>query len=208
MRFTTAPVAGRLQRPSWTDPRLLVGVALVAVAVFATTSIVANADRTEPYYAARHTLTPGTVLDESDLVVASVRVGGGTYVPATDAPWGQVVTRVVGKGEILPEASISEASAFASRPVAIETSRPLSGAIEPGAVVDVWVTRDGSLGTVSELVAEGVVVEEVDREGSAFSTRIGETVYVLVPADDVGGLLSSLADAEEVAVVGLGGAAA
>ncbi len=208
MKLSVAPVAGRLHRPSLTDPRLLIGIALVAISVFATASIIARADRTEPYYAARHTLTPGTVLDESSVVVAHVRVESGTYVPASEAPWGKVVTRVVGEGEVLPEASLADAGAFSSRPVAVEATRPLSEAIAPGAVVDVWVTRDGEWGTTSDLVAGAVVVDEVDREGSAFSAHAGETVYVLVPAADVGDFLAALAGADEVAVVGIGGNAA
>jgi len=208
MKWSTAPVAGRLRRPSLADPRLLIGIALVAIAVFATASIVSRADRTDPYYAARHTLTPGTVLVEDDLVIANVRVGTDTYVPASDSPWGLVVTRTVGEGEMLPEASLADADSYASRPVAISTSSPLSDAIAPGALVDVWVVRDGEFGTTSELVAQGATVDQVDREGSTFSARMGETVYVLVPADDVGELLAALADADDVTVVGIGGAAA
>jgi len=208
MNATIGPIAGRLKRPRWTDPRLAIGVALVAIAVVGTASVVARADRTEPYYAARHTLTPGTILQVSDLVVTHVRVGSGTYVPADAVPWGEVVTRVVGVGEMLPAASLADADAYALRPVAVSTDSPLAEGIESGAVVDVWATSDGLAGPASVLVASGVVVDQVDRDVSAFSARSGETVYVLVPAADVGDLLAALARADAVSVVGIGRGAA
>jgi hypothetical protein len=204
MNATIGPIAGRLKRPRWSDPRLVIGVALVAIAILGTASVVARADRTEPYYAARHTLTPGTVLQMSDVVVTHVRVGSGTYVPASVEPWGEVVTRVIGAGEMIPESSLADADAYVMRPVAVTTGSPLAEAIEPGAVVDVWVTRDGLAGPDSVLVAAGVVVDQVDRDASAFSARSGETVYVLIPSADVGDLLAALAQADEVSVVGIG----
>jgi hypothetical protein len=208
MNATLGPIAGRLKRPRWTDPRLLIGIALVAVAILGTASVVARADRTEPYYSARHTLTPGTVLQVSDVVVTHVRVGSGTYVPASAEPWGEVVTRVIGAGEMIPASSLADADAYAFRPVAVTTGSPLAEAIESGAVVDVWVTRDGLAGPDSVLVAAGVVVDQVDRDASAFSARAGETVYVLIPSADVGDLLAALAQADEVSVVGIGRGAA
>jgi hypothetical protein len=197
-------IAGRLRRPRWSDPRLLIGVALIAIAVIGTGAVVARADRTEPYFAARHTLTPGTVVAESDVVVAHVRVGSGTYVSTGDAPWGQVVTRVIGAGELIPERSLVDAEGYSSRPVAIATAQPLAEAIERGAVVDVWVTSEGPIGPESTLVAQGVVVDQVDRDTGAFVAGSGETVYVLVPAMEVGELLAALAEADEVSVVGIG----
>ncbi len=208
MNPTSRPIAGRLRRPRWTDPRLLIGVALVSIAVIGTASVVANADRTEPYLAARHTLTPGSTLEESDVVVTHVRVGEGTYVAPEDEPWGAVVTRVIGAGEMIPQSSLADSDSYGSRPVAVTASRPLGEAIKPGATVDVWVTREGIAGLESVEVAAGVIVDEVEREGGAFSARPGETVYVLIPAAKVGDLLAALADADEVSVVGFGGSAA
>src|SRR4249919_2650772 len=45
-------VVGRVRRPSWRDPRLLVGIALIALAVAAVVLIVQRSDTTEPFYAA------------------------------------------------------------------------------------------------------------------------------------------------------------
>lgn len=204
MNTSLEPIAGRLKRPRWSDPRLLVGVGLVALSILGTASVVARADRTEPYYAARRALPPGTVLTESDVAVTRVRVSQGTYVRGTSAPWGDVVTRLIGAGEMIPEAALADADGYSSRPVAVTTGRPLAASIDSGAIVDVWITRDGLSGPESVLVAAGVTVDEVDRKSSAFSANGRETVYVVLPAAKVGDLLAALAQADEVSIVGIG----
>ncbi len=198
------PIAGRLKRPGWTDPRLLVGVLLIAISVAATATVVSRADRTEAYLVARGTLTPGTVLSESNVVIAHVRIGDG-YVLEEEAPWGSVITRVVGQGELIPDSALAERGAFDSRPVAVSSALPLAVGIEPGAIVDVWMTREGLGGQESVLIASGLIVDQVDRGSGAFSGSSDEVVYVLVPAEDVGDFLATLADDGEVAIVGLGG---
>lgn len=203
MNPASGPVAGRLKRPGWTDPRLLLGLALIALSVWGTASVVAKADRTEPYLVAKGTLTPGTALTESSVVVADVRVGSG-YVSADDAPWGSVVTRTIMPGELIPSSALAEADDYGLRPVAVESSLPLAEGIVPGALVDVWLTREGIMGSESVLVASGLVVDEVDQGSGSFSQG-AETVYVLVPSDDVGDFLSALAGEGDVVVVGIPG---
>lgn len=203
MNGLAGPVAGRMKRPGWRDPRLLIGMALIAMGVGATATIVADADRTTPVYAARGVLVPGTVLSEENVVVAHVRVGGGTYVTPADEPFGLVVTRVIGDGELLPTSAVAEPEAVAERPVAIVTTHPLAEGIDRGSVVDVWLTASDVDEPTSVRVAEGLVVADVERASGSFANSAAETVYVLVPADEVGELLAALAINGDVAVVGL-----
>ncbi|WP_296666181.1 hypothetical protein [Demequina sp.] len=196
------PVAARLRRPGWKDPRLIVGVLLVAVAVVAVATMLRAADRTAPLYSAHGTLVPGTVLDESNVAVAHVRVGDGYLSAPDEAPWDRVVTRTIGDGELIPAGAVVDREDFGGRPVAVTASAPVSEAVRPGALVDVWVTRDGDP-PASERVGESLVVAAVDRDEGAFGVG-GETVYVVVDADGVGAMLDALASAGEVAVVGIG----
>ncbi len=196
------PVAARLRRPGWRDPRLVVGVLLIAVAVAAVATVLRQADRTWPVYAAHGTLVPGTVLEPSDLAVVHVRVGDGYLAAPADAPWGGVLTRTVGDGELLPAGAVAARDAYDGRPVAVTAGSPVSEAVEPGALVDVWVTRDGDPPS-SARVAESVAVSAVERDDGAFGTG-GDTVYVMIAADDVGRLLDALAADGEVTVVGIG----
>ena len=201
MDATTRPMAARLRRPGWKDPRLVVGLLLIGIAVAGTALAVKSAERTAPVYAARDTLVPGTVLEPEMLVVVEVRVGSGYLGAPDDAPWGAAVTRTVGAGELVPAAAVVEPGEFDGRPVAVTVAQPLAAGIVPGVAVDVWVTPED--GTPSRLVGESLPVADVDREGGAFGAD-GQTVYVVVPAPDVGDLLDELAVDGTVAVVGMG----
>ncbi|MFW2513138.1 SAF domain-containing protein [Demequina sp. SO4-13] len=206
-----APVAGRLRRPGWKDPRLMIGLLLMAVAIVGVTGIVQAADHTAAHYVARETLTPGTVLEPDDLAVARVRVGEGPYIAADGGtgaePWGRVVTRVVEAGELVPAAALATLDSFDGRSVAVVTTSPVSADVRPGSVVDVWVTAADSAGRPdSLLVGESLVVADVAADEGGFTTGGGETVYVVVPRAALGDFLEALATDGDVSVVGLGGA--
>ncbi|WP_062312083.1 SAF domain-containing protein [Demequina rhizosphaerae] len=193
-------VAARLRPPGWRDPRLVVGVLLIVIAVVGVAAALRAADRTTPVYAAADALAPGTVLDESNLLIAHVRVGDGYLAAPADAPFGRVLTRAVGDGELVPASAVATREDFDGRPVAVIASAPVADGVEAGAVVDVWVTpEDGS----STRVGEALAVAAVERDEGSFGLG-GETVYVVVPGDEVGALLDALAAAAEVAVVGIG----
>ncbi|WP_062528746.1 SAF domain-containing protein [Demequina rhizosphaerae] len=193
-------VAARLRPPGWRDPRLVVGVLLIVIAVVGVAAALRAADRTMPVYAAADALAPGTVLDESNLLIAHVRVGDGYLAAPADAPFGRVLTRAVGDGELVPASAVATREDFDGRPVAVIASAPVADGVEAGAVVDVWVTpEDGS----STRVGEALAVAAVERDEGSFGLG-GETVYVVVPGDEVGALLDALAAAAEVAVVGIG----
>ena len=198
------PVAGRLRRPGWRDPRLLIGVLLIAISVTAVTAVVRSADQTSPYYAARETLTPGSVVTRDDVRVVRVRIDGGDYVAAGEEPWGRVVTRVVGKGELLPTGALAAADAFDARTIAVRTALPLADGIDAGSTVDVYLTSDDDSPS-TQVVARGLIVESVEDDGGSFSGTAIETVYVVVPKEGVEELLDALASGGGISVVGLAG---
>ncbi len=201
------PVAGRLRRPGWRDPRLLIGLLLIAISVISVSAVVRSADETSPYYAARTTLTPGSVVTRDDVRVVHVRLEGGDYIPAGEEPWGQVVTRVVGKGELVPAGALAAADAFDARTIAVRTSLPLAEGIVEGSTVDVFVTSDDAKPTTS-VVARGLIVESVEQDKGSFSGSSIETVYVVVPKAGVEDLLDALASGGGISVVGLAGGGA
>lgn len=203
MNGTPGPTVGRLKRPSWRDPRLLVGLVLIAIAVVAVSTTIRASDRTAPYYAAKDVLTPGTVLAESDVTVTHVRVSDGVYLSAeSEAPWGAVVTRVVGEGELVPVEAVGVADDVEVRAVAVRTTSPLAGDIGTGSIVDVWLTVETDGGPASEPVAEGVVVSQIERDSGAFAVGSAETVYVLVPQAAMSEFLGAIATDGQISIVG------
>ena len=73
------PSAKRLQRPSWRDARLLVGVVLVLLGAAVGARIIASADDTVPMYAASTVIRPGDRL-------RATTCGGSTSSWATRRP--------------------------------------------------------------------------------------------------------------------------
>src|SRR6478736_7746594 len=71
----SSATAPRLKRPSWKDPRLLVGVLLVLVSVAGVTFLVGSADRTTEVFAARDGIAVGERLTPDNVVRAKVRLG-------------------------------------------------------------------------------------------------------------------------------------
>lgn len=199
-----APIAGRLRRPGWRDPRLLVGLLLIAISVTAVSAVVRSADETHPYYAARDTLTPGTVVTRDHVKVVNAKIDGAAYLAPGEEPWGKVVTRVVGGGEFLPADALAAADSFDARTIAVRTTLPLADGIDAGSIVDIYLTT-GDDEARTTAVAEGLVVESVEHDDGSFSASTVETVYVVVPQDDIADLLDALATDGDISVVGLAG---
>lgn len=200
----------RLRRPSWRDPRLGVGVLLVAGSVALGSWAVAQADQTVDVYVAVGALTPGDRLDDAQLRAQAVRPDGleDAYLRAdTTVLDDAVVTRVVGAGELVPAAAVGRAADIEVRPVVISvTGTPPSG-VDKGAAVDLWLTSPvppGSQGDAERaaptLLAGALVVAEV-LEGDSLFSGAGSAVQVLVPQGDLPAVLDALSGEGEIVVV-------
>lgn len=136
--FSSVP-ARRLRRPSWRDPRLLVGLVLVLGTTVLGAVLVERADDTVPVLAAGSTLVRGDALQEAELRVVRVRLDdlGPAYVPAADAlPADAVALRGVPAGELLPASAVGRAGELESRPVALQWQGPRPEGLVRGAEVD------------------------------------------------------------------------
>lgn len=213
-----SPAALRLRRPGWRDPRLLLGIVLVAGSVGLGSALVSAAGRTVPVYAAAETLVPGDAVDDGALHVREVRLGdaGDAYLPA-DAPLpeGLVATRTVGAGELVPAAAVAPGADLGLRPVAIEPNGALPGVLGAGASVDLWFVPDASDGLAvaaagaaragsaaePQLLVDGVTVAEVSEPRAGLAVGGAVTVHVLVPEADLPTVLAALAAEGSVEVV-------
>lgn len=209
-----SPVAARLRRPSWRDPRLGAGLVMVAAAVALGAWAVSAAEASIPVYAARGTLTPGESVSSDQLVVAQVRLESAEaahYLPVTgDPPTGLVALRTVSEGELVPRSAVGDAAALDVRPVPVVVADAPSAGVVEGARVDLWATPagDGAAAAAPRLLAEGLEVAEVTRPAGAFAVGGQTTVHVLVPTGSLPEVLGALAaegSAQVVLVPGTGG---
>jgi len=219
------------------DLRLVLGVLLVVGSVAGVYGIVATADRRVTVYAAASALTPGERIDAGDLVQRSVALDGSDrlYLAAGDIPsGGLVVTQPIAKGELLPTSSVGSSSGVRSTSLVLQLATRVSGAVVPGAVVDIWAAAgpdaagemtssdtsaagspgDGTTdpsGTPSAdanapavVVSGATVVKVLDDSGGFSVASAGSSVEVLVPRTRVARLLEAIAKKAALAVVPAG----
>ena len=208
-----APTSVRLRRPGWRDPRLLVGIALIAASVALGSWAVTTAQRTVPVYLARDVLVPGVPLTSAALVVADVRLAGHVdgYLRADEPlPEGSVLLRPVGAGELVPLAALGDAADLAVRAVPVALSGPAPSGLGAGSRVDLWFTpeagtavpgREAGPEATPRQLADALTVAELSTPDGAFAAGGARTVHVLVPVDDLPAVLGALAGAGTVDVV-------
>jgi hypothetical protein len=210
------PTAPRLRPPSWRDPRLLIGLLLLLTSVAVGARVVALADHTEPVYAARTTLPTGTAITTEVLDVVRLRLTG------TDAGYldagqplrpGQILTRTVGAGEIIPSAAIAPAGDIQFRPVSIPIEGEPPAGLTSGGLVDVWASarrRDaaGSGYDEPERIAATVEVFDVRTPDTGLSASRSASVQVLLPSDALASVLDALANQARVVVLPVPGSTA
>ena len=205
--------SARLRRPSWRDPRLAVGAALVLGSVVLGVSVVAAADDTVPVFAAGTTVVPGTALTAAELDVVRVRLDGSDdlYLRADSGlPDGAVAVRTVGAGEMVPRSAVGRADSLASRPVTVPIEGPLPTDLGPGVLVDVWIAEtdpspNASAATPEKALA-AVEVYGVDTDGGGLSAVTTASVALLLDDDGTTRVLGALANGHRVDLVPVPGA--
>jgi hypothetical protein len=195
-----APSASRLAKARWLDARLLIGLLLVLLSVVVGAKVVADADQRVKVWSVTHDLGADTPLSSDDLAPASVSLDDSTgrYLSASEDLDGLVLTRPVGRGELLPVSAVGRSDASTERRITIEVDRTGVAGITKGRVVDVYAVRDDNAtgpSTPPELVLSGVTVaEDVKSSGGTFGGG-GSTVGVtlLVDQTKVPGLIDAVA---------------
>ncbi len=201
------PIASRLRRPSWRDPRLMIGIVLVASSVALGSWLVSSAQVTTGVYAVRDTLVPGAAVGPDQLEVVQVRLDpaqAARYVTAeADLPDGAVALRVVATGELLPRDVLGAAADVDVRPVPIGLDTEPADGVVAGALVDLWSvppqssTSGSTTGTGASstpvLLADHVTVSQVARPSGSFSVGGRTVVHVLVPVTALPDVLAALA---------------
>ncbi|MFB9376593.1 hypothetical protein ACFFKU_04730 [Kineococcus gynurae] len=197
-----AATARRLATPSWRDPRLLVGLLLVAASVALGTGVVGAAERTVGVYAVADAVGAGSTVEQGDLRVVQVRLDAGTesrYLRAGSAPpVPAVAMRSLSAGELLPRDAIGDPGRLRARAVSLPLPGRLPTGVRVGGQVDVWAAAtDPTAGLAGatevepvQLVAGADVVSVDDGAGSLAAD--GSTVQVLVPVTALPEVLAAL----------------
>lgn len=201
-----SPDAVRASRRTWRDPRLWVGVAIVAVCVLTGARLLGSADDTVRVWATSQRVPAGSVLSADRLEVKEVRFGSASladrYLSADQPlPEDAVLGREVLPGELVPRSALAsdDGEETVQVPIAVRGDRVPAG-LRQGDLVDVWVAPAtnapapaGASTPEAVRVLQEVRVVAVPRAGSAFGPTTTRQVVVGVPAADEEILASALA---------------
>jgi hypothetical protein len=184
----TAPPALRTRTPGWRDPRIVIGVVIVAASVLLGARLMASADETTSVWSVRRDLPAGTQLGPAVLERRQIRFAESAdadrYLSGTDdLAVGLTLARPVGAGELLPRSAL--ASGDAKKLVEV----PLSVAVDDvpttvrqGSVVDVWVApkTPGAdvTGQRAVLVLDDVVVVSAPRAADSLAPESTRQIIV------------------------------
>jgi hypothetical protein len=201
-----ATPAQRVRRPGWRDPRLWVGVVLVAGSVVAGARLLAAADDTVRVWAAATDLGSGERLTEDDLVAARVRFAddatlAGYYTVDDALPADLRLVHGLASGDLVPRAAVGAAadSGLVEVPIAVEPEQ-VPPSVASGAVVDVYVVAgpaaEGEPAAASDGPAlAGVTVVDAPPLAESFGTSGRRQLVLAVPEDDAAPFFALLGSA-------------
>lgn len=198
--------APRLRKPSWKDPRLLIGLLLVLASTAGVIALLESRDSTTEVYSARGDIAVGSALTAEDLIAVPVRLGdlGDAYLLVADGlPEAAVATRLVTEGELVPRSAIGRADQLDRKPVGLTVENPLPTGTAAGDRVDVWVSLRTDTNSYGDprLLLEAAEVAELTVGESALGGSSSTLVQVLVGDDAMPDLIDALSNDARIAVV-------
>lgn len=209
------PPATRAASPGWRDPRLWIGLLIVAGSVVAGSRLLAAADDTVRVWAVAADAGPGARISEDDLVARRVRFAEsedlGAYYRVDDAlPEGMRLVRGVGAGELLPRAALGAQEGLddtVELPVALEAEQ-VPPSVGTGSVVDVYLVGaasgdrgpDGDVEPGTPVLREATVVDAPAAD-SGFGAAGGRRQLVLAVPEDAAASYFAAVGARETPVL-------
>ena len=183
----------RADRSGWRDPRLWVGLLVVALSVVAGARVMASADDTVSVWAVGVDAGPGARLAPDDLVAHRVRFAdeadlAGYFVVDDELPAELRLVRGVGAGELLPRAAVGSTGTTAGSvelPVAVDGEQ-VPPSVQAGSVVDVYLAGRGPV------LTEATVVDAPGVDATFGSTTGHRQLVLTVPEADATAFLEAL----------------
>ncbi|MBP2413718.1 hypothetical protein JOF48_002517 [Arthrobacter stackebrandtii] len=198
--------APRLAKPSWKDPRLLIGILMVLASVAGVVALVGNAGKTTAMYAAKDAIVVGQPITADSFKVVQVQLGevDGEYLdPRAGLKENSVAVRMVPKGELVPRSSIGSTDALDRKPVSVQVDEPLPKEVVPGTHVDVWVAlpddRNGFKDPV--LMLPGAEVAALNVASTSLGSGRNTQIMVLATDRQLPEFLGAVANEAKVSVV-------
>lgn len=175
-----SPKASRLALPRWLDPKLLLGLLLVIVAMLLGARVFAAADDTVAVYQVKAAMFTGDALTDDSVTITRVHFSdgavAGNYVSAgTAVPAGQVVNHDLRAGELLTQGSVSPKTSSPTVELSVPISTGDVALVTRNARIDVIAVPNTTAGSTAKAVptkvlANVLVTSVPGGSGGAFSS--------------------------------------
>ena len=187
------------------DPRLVIGIVLVAASTTGVWALVNGLDDAIEVYSVRATVTAGTRIDADDLVVESVRLGSTAeryLAPDALGDGGLVATRTIEAGELVPRSAVDEFDRTGLATVVVPSRGTLPSELRVGSTVDVWSAREVERGAYEPpaVLVAGAEVAGI-REAGGMVDSGATSVELVIPREKVAALLEALAAEDAIDLV-------
>jgi hypothetical protein len=200
-------------RVNW---RVAIGVALIIVSGLSVVGLIRVTAATSGRWVATRLLVEGQQVQEGDIHIEQVPSSAalGEYLPGSTPVVGKVVTRVIHPGELVPLASIGEASQTLATTVVVDLGIPIASALREGAIVDLWAAPSATQSAPADagnaapqlLVTRARLAHRVETQPTAL--RSGAQVELVVSRSDVPAVIAAQARGDVLSVIASSGAAA
>ena len=201
MNRPSAEKRGRLR----VDPRLVIGLILVAASVLGVTALVAAADRTTGVYSAGKALSAGDVVTASTLTTANVRLGANAklYLSGAIPGGGVVITRSIAAGELIPLSAIGDADSVDVSSLVVHSQAALAENIGPGSVVDLWsaTAEDGGIFAEPTVLVSDATVVRILEPGGIIVGDDPSSVEIQIPRGAIARVLDAIANGSAVSLI-------
>lgn len=188
----------RTRPPGWRDPRMWVGIALVAVSVLAGARIIGEADDTVQVWSTAADLAAGQSLTSDDLVATNVHFSDASefdnyLLVAEQLPARATLARAVGEGEMVPRTALSQAgSAGVSTLPLVLPSLAIPPSLSPGTRVNVWSVNEKAKGFAASIILEDVEVVGVPSGADGFGAALERQLLLGIEADQQDAVAAAL----------------
>jgi len=205
------PTAKRLQKPSWKDSRLVVGVILVIAATTLGARLVASVDDRTPYFVAVENLVAGEAVTAASFRRVDVALADspGRYVSAdAPVPEGKIMLRDVLAGELVPTAALGAPGDVGVQRVTVPADAQSTAGLERGHRVDLYVTPDATRGVTDDRepgrtsrLLHAVAVVDVRAGDGGFGATATTSVQLYVPAEHVRAVIEAVDQDAKITLV-------
>jgi hypothetical protein len=199
-----SPVARPARRLFWADARFFVGLALIAASVAGVWWVVSAARQTVPVLQSAGVIVPGETLAADDLRVVEVALGAAadSYLAPHELAEGQVATRTISEGELVPRDGVEAAGATRVTTVVVKSAVDVPAALGAGPAVELWESPalgGGEYDAPRVLVADAIVGAVV-RDGSVMGSS-GPSLELVIDRAKVADVLAAVSAGSALSAV-------